>query len=101
MPNQSGHVNEADDPTRADDTTAEPDIFPLRSRRLPYDPGSGQIAHDFGLIEILILIGTRKMHCLTHALHNFRRLAIRRERHPENFLGFPQLGCLRILLRHL
>jgi len=34
-------------------------------------------------------------------LHNFRRLVIRWERHPENFLGFLQLGCMRILLRHL
>jgi transposase len=34
-------------------------------------------------------------------LHNFRRLVNRWERHPENFLGFLQLGCLQILLRHL
>ena len=34
-------------------------------------------------------------------LHNYRRLVNRWERHPENFLGFLQLGCLRILLRHL
>lgn len=32
-------------------------------------------------------------------LHNFRRLVNRWERHAENFLGFLQLGCLRILLR--
>lgn len=34
-------------------------------------------------------------------LQNFRRLVTRWERHPENFLGFLQLGCLCILLRHL
>lgn len=33
-------------------------------------------------------------------LHNYRRLVIRWERHAENFLGFVQLGCLCILLRH-
>ena len=34
-------------------------------------------------------------------LHNFRRLVTRWERKPENFLGFVQLGCIVILLRHL
>ena len=33
--------------------------------------------------------------------HNFRRLVTRWERHAENFLGFVQLGCLKILLRSL
>ena len=32
-------------------------------------------------------------------LHNFRRLPIRYEYHPENFLGMIQLGCAIILLR--
>lgn len=34
-------------------------------------------------------------------LQNFRRLVTRYERHAGNFLGFVQLGCIRILLRHL
>ena len=34
-------------------------------------------------------------------MHNYRRLVIRYERHPENFQGFVHLGCLCILLRHL
>jgi len=34
-------------------------------------------------------------------LHNFRRLVTRYERHADNFLGFVQLGCAFILLRHL
>jgi len=34
-------------------------------------------------------------------LRNFRHLATRYERHGENFLGFLQLGCAVILLRHL
>ena len=34
-------------------------------------------------------------------LHNFRRLVTRWEHHIENFLGMVQLGCLKILLRHL
>ena len=34
-------------------------------------------------------------------LHNFRRLVTRWEYHVENFLGMVQLGCLKILLRHL
>lgn len=32
---------------------------------------------------------------------NFRRLVVRYERRAENFLGFVQLGCMIILLRHL
>lgn len=34
-------------------------------------------------------------------LHNFRRLVTRYEYYAENFMGFVQLGCLCILLRHL
>jgi transposase len=34
-------------------------------------------------------------------LHNFRRLVVRWEYHADNFLGFLQLGCAIILLRHL
>lgn len=33
-------------------------------------------------------------------LGHFRRLVVRYERHLENFLGFVQLGCMIILLRH-
>jgi transposase len=33
-------------------------------------------------------------------LYNFRRLVTRWERHAMNFLGFLQLGCMIILLRH-
>jgi transposase len=32
-------------------------------------------------------------------LQNFRRLVVRYEYHPENFLGFIHLGCIIILLR--
>jgi transposase len=32
-------------------------------------------------------------------IQNFRRLVVRYEYHVENFLGFLQLGCARILLR--
>lgn len=34
-------------------------------------------------------------------LQSFRRLTTRWEWHAENFLGFLQLGCICILLRHL
>lgn len=34
-------------------------------------------------------------------LSNFRRLVVRYERWAENYLGFVQLGCVIILLRHL
>lgn len=34
-------------------------------------------------------------------LQNFRRLVTRWERHADNYLGFVQLGCIVILLRHL
>ena len=34
-------------------------------------------------------------------LHNFRRVVIRWEYYPENFLGMVQLACAVILLRHL
>lgn len=32
-------------------------------------------------------------------LHNFRRLVVRYEYKPENYLGFVHLGCLIILMR--
>ena len=34
-------------------------------------------------------------------MHNFRRLVTRWEYHIENFLGFVQLACVHMLLRHL
>jgi transposase len=34
-------------------------------------------------------------------LHNFRRLVVRYEYHPENYLAFLHLACALILLRHL
>jgi len=34
-------------------------------------------------------------------MHTFRRLVTRWEYHIENFLGFVQLGCIHLLLRHL
>jgi transposase len=34
-------------------------------------------------------------------MHHFRRLVTRWKHHIENFLGFVQLACLHILLRHL
>src|SRR6202166_308567 len=34
-------------------------------------------------------------------MHNFRRLVTRWEYHIENFLGFVQLACLHMMLRHL
>jgi transposase len=34
-------------------------------------------------------------------LYNFRRLVVRYEYHAQNFLGFIQLACIMILLRHL
>lgn len=33
-------------------------------------------------------------------LGNFRRLVVRYERSAENFLGFLQLGCIKLLLKH-
>ena len=33
-------------------------------------------------------------------LHQFRRIVIRWEFHAANYLGFVQLGCILILLRH-
>ncbi len=33
-------------------------------------------------------------------LGNFRRLVVRYERHLVNYLGFVQLGCIIVLLRH-
>ena len=32
-------------------------------------------------------------------LGNFRRLVVRYERYPQNFLAFLQLGCIKLLLR--
>ncbi len=36
----------------------------------------------------------RKVERLFAWLHNFRRLVVRWERYPENFLGFVHLGCI-------
>ena len=33
-------------------------------------------------------------------IQNFRRTVVRYERHVENFTGFVQLACIKILLRH-
>jgi transposase len=33
-------------------------------------------------------------------LQNYRRVLIRYERHVENFLGFVQLACVLMLLKH-
>jgi len=40
-----------------------------------------------------------KVERLFALLHNFRRLVVRWERYPKNFLGFVQLGCILILVR--
>ena len=42
-----------------------------------------------------------KMERLMAWLQNYRRVLVRWERHLENFLGFVQLACVLILLRHL
>lgn len=34
-------------------------------------------------------------------LHNFRRIVVRWDRKPDNYLAFLHLGCAIILLRHL
>lgn len=34
-------------------------------------------------------------------LYNFRRLVVRWDRNPDNYLAFLQLGCALILLRHI
>jgi len=34
-------------------------------------------------------------------LGNFRRLVTRWEYHSDNYLGFIELGCIMIMLRHL
>lgn len=41
-----------------------------------------------------------KIERLNAWLQNFRRIVTRYEYKPENFLGFVQLGCMRILLRN-
>jgi len=43
----------------------------------------------------------RKVERLYAWLYNFRRLVLRYEYHAENYLGFVQLACVIILLRHL
>ena len=42
-----------------------------------------------------------KMERLNAWLLNYRRVLVRWEYHLENFLGFVQLACVLILLRHL
>ena len=42
----------------------------------------------------------RKIERLNAWLQNYRRLVVRYEYKPENFLGFVQLACMRILLKN-
>jgi transposase len=46
-------------------------------------------------------LGRWKIERLFARLHNFRRVVIRWEYCPENYLGMVQLACATILLRHL
>ena len=55
-----------------------------------------------GLILIAIdLLRRWKVERLFAWMQNYRRLVTRWEYHIENFLGFVQLACLLMLLRHL
>lgn len=50
--------------------------------------------------ELLVYRRRGKVERLFAWLQNFRRILVHFERIVENYLGFVQLGCLIILLRH-
>jgi len=63
-----------------------------------------QMADEYGIEMIAPNRRNRKRKTLERLfawMHNFRRLVTRWEYKIENFLGFAQLACLLILLRHL
>ncbi|MGC8798804.1 MAG: transposase [Chloroflexus sp.] len=86
----------ADDRDRLDRRLAEQGIEMIaphrRNRRRPKTPDGRNLRRS-----------TRrwKIERLFAWLGYFRRPVLRYERHGENFLGFVQLGCMIILLRHL
>jgi transposase len=74
------------------------------------DPLDAQIRERFGVQLVAPHNSTRvlrryrrrwKIERLFAWLHNFRRVVIRWEYYPENFLGMVQLACAVILLRYL
>ena len=91
----------------------------IGDRAYDSDPLDAQIRQQFGVELIAPHNSTRrrtptqdgralrryrrrwKVERLFAWLHNYRRVVIRWEHHPENFLGMVQLACAVILLRHL
>ena len=66
----------------------------------PHKSGAAAIATQDG--RVLRRYRRRwKIERLFAWLHNYRRIVIRWEYYPENFLGMVQLACAVILLRHL
>jgi len=91
----------------------------IGDRAYDSDPLDAQIRQQFGVELIAPHNSTRrraptqdgrvlrryrrrwKVERLFAWLHNYRRVVVRWEHHPENFLGMVQLACAVILLRHL
>jgi transposase len=91
----------------------------IGDRAYDSDPLDGQIREQFGVELIAPHNSTRtrpptqdgrvlrryrrrwKVERLFAWLHNYRRIVIRWEYNPANYLGMVQLACAMILLRHL
>lgn len=91
----------------------------IGDRAYDSDPRDAQIRQRFG-VEMIAPHNTQRTRAATQDgrvlrryrrrwkierlfawLHNYRRIVIRWEYYPENFLGMVQLACAVILLRHL
>jgi transposase len=53
------------------------------------------------MVALCAAIGAGKVECLFARLQNYRRIVVRYERYPENFLGMLHLACWLILMRCL
>ena len=71
----------------------------IAPRRVEFWTGRADRLHD--RVQYLREGNVWKVERLFAWLSNFRRLVVRYERRVENYLGFVQLGCVVILLRHL
>ena len=115
----SPHETKVVGPTLEQRFVAEAPERLIGDRAYDSDPLDVQIRERFGLRLVAPHNSTRskaptqdgcvlrryrrrgKIERLFASLHNFRRVVIRWEYYPENFLGMVQLACAVILLRHL
>src|SRR6202166_3008886 len=115
----SPHETKLVEPTLDQRFLAETPQRLIGDRAYDSDPLDAQIRQRFG-VQMIAPHSTRRSRTATQDgrvlrryrrrwkieglfawLHNYRRVVIRWEYYPENFLGMVQLACAVILLRHL